>query len=108
MSYSGMWSCVDHAGSPLADFSTLKMEAIRSFETSVNARSTQCHIPQDDSLHSHRSENLKSYKVVDVQKIINTGPTRKNLSRSTETGTRFIRGGLISLWLYKENNKLRV
>jgi hypothetical protein len=35
-----------HAGSPLADFSTLKMEAIRSYETSVNARSTQRHIPK--------------------------------------------------------------
>jgi hypothetical protein len=48
------------AGSPLADFSTLKMEAIRSSETSVNARSTQRHIPEDDILHSHRCENLKS------------------------------------------------
>jgi hypothetical protein len=39
-----------HAGSPLADFSTMKMEAIRSSETSVNARSTQRHIPEDDIL----------------------------------------------------------
>jgi hypothetical protein len=38
------------AGSPLADFSTLKMEAIRSSETSVNPESTQRHIPQDDIL----------------------------------------------------------
>jgi hypothetical protein len=38
------------AGSPLADFSTLKLEAIRSSETSVNARSTQPHIPEDDIL----------------------------------------------------------
>jgi hypothetical protein len=64
MSSSGMWRCVDlaltdwrlslqppaHAGSPLADSSTLKMEAIRSSETSVNARSTQRHIPEDDIL----------------------------------------------------------
>jgi hypothetical protein len=49
------------AGSSLADFSTLQMEAIRSSETSVNARSTQRHIPGDDILHSHRCENLKSY-----------------------------------------------
>jgi hypothetical protein len=41
---------------------TLKMEAIRSSEMSVNARSTQRHIPQDDILHSHRCECLKSYK----------------------------------------------
>jgi hypothetical protein len=39
-----------HTGSPLADFSTLKMEAIRSSETSVNARSTQRHIPEDGTL----------------------------------------------------------
>jgi hypothetical protein len=54
------------AGSPLADSSTLKMEAIRSSETSVNARSTQRHIPEDDILHSHRCESLKSYKVNQV------------------------------------------
>jgi hypothetical protein len=50
-----------HAGSSLADFSTLKMEAIRSSETSVNARSTQRHIPEDGILHSHRCGSLKSY-----------------------------------------------
>jgi hypothetical protein len=40
-----------HAGSSLADFllfsSTLKMEAIRSSETSVNATSTWRHIQED-------------------------------------------------------------
>jgi hypothetical protein len=61
-----MWRCVDlaltdvsderiasifrqppaHAGSSLADFSTLKTETISSSETSVNARSTQGHIPE--------------------------------------------------------------
>jgi hypothetical protein len=40
-----------HAGSPIADFSTLKMEAILSSETSVNARSTQSHIPEGDILY---------------------------------------------------------
>jgi hypothetical protein len=39
------------AGSSLADFSTLKIEAIRSSVTSVNARSSQRHIPEDDILH---------------------------------------------------------
>jgi hypothetical protein len=39
-----------HADSPLADSSTLKMEAICSSEKSVNARSTQRNIPEDDML----------------------------------------------------------
>jgi hypothetical protein len=42
--------------------SILKMEAIRSSETSVNTTSSWCHIPEDCFLHSHRRENLKSYK----------------------------------------------
>jgi hypothetical protein len=49
------------AGSSLADFSTLKVEAIHSSETSVHARSSWRHIPEDGILHSHRCENLKSY-----------------------------------------------
>jgi hypothetical protein len=51
-----------HAGSSLADFSTLKMEAIRSSEMSVHTRSTRRHIPEEGILHSHRRENLKSCK----------------------------------------------
>jgi hypothetical protein len=35
-----------------ADLSTLKMEVMRSFKTSVHARSTQRHIPEDDILQS--------------------------------------------------------
>jgi hypothetical protein len=42
-----------HAGSSLADFSTLKMEAIRSSETSVHTRSTRRHIPEDGILRFH-------------------------------------------------------
>jgi hypothetical protein len=51
-----------HAGSSLADVSTLKMEAIHSYEMSVQPRSTWYHIPEDSILHSHHHENLKSYK----------------------------------------------
>jgi hypothetical protein len=40
-----------HAGSSLADFSTLKMKAIRSSETSVHTRSTWHHIPEAGVLH---------------------------------------------------------
>jgi hypothetical protein len=48
------------AGSSLADFSTLKMEVLRSSVTSVHKRSTRRHIPEDGILHSHRRENLKT------------------------------------------------
>jgi hypothetical protein len=42
--------------------STLKMEATCSSETSVaSQQTTWCHIPEDDTLHNHRCENLKSY-----------------------------------------------
>jgi hypothetical protein len=51
------------AGSSLANFSTLKMKAIRSSESSVHTRSTPRHIPEDAILHSHRCENLKSYNL---------------------------------------------
>jgi hypothetical protein len=62
-------------GSSLADFSTLKMEAIRSPETSVQfTRSTRRHFPEDGILHSHRSENLKFYKVYIVTDLINAFP----------------------------------
>jgi hypothetical protein len=37
------------------------MEATRSSETSTLSRAKRHHIPEDDVLHSQRSENLKSY-----------------------------------------------
>jgi hypothetical protein len=43
--------------------SILKMEEIRSSETSVCTISTRRHIPEDGILHSHCRENLKSYKL---------------------------------------------
>jgi hypothetical protein len=39
---------------------TLKMEALSSFETSVLTRATLLNILEDDILHSHSRENLKS------------------------------------------------
>jgi hypothetical protein len=42
--------------------STLKMEAICSSETTLaTQQTTRRHIPEDDTLHNHRCENLKSY-----------------------------------------------
>jgi hypothetical protein len=57
------------------------MEAIRSSETSVNTISTLRHIPEDDSLHSHRRENLKSYKSKGIPVTGRGGPKGCEMSR---------------------------
>jgi hypothetical protein len=45
---------------------TLKMEAIRSSEISINKISTRRHIPEDEILHSDRGDNLKSYICIEL------------------------------------------
>jgi hypothetical protein len=45
------------------------MEVICSSETSVHTRSTWRHIPEDSILHSHRHENLRSYKSSHIGQI---------------------------------------
>jgi hypothetical protein len=42
-------------------FVTLLMKALSSYKPSVLIRTTRRNIPEDDILHSHRRENLKSY-----------------------------------------------
>jgi hypothetical protein len=44
------WLAPAHSGFSLADFPTLKMEAIRSSETSVHTRSTRSYIQEDGIL----------------------------------------------------------
>jgi hypothetical protein len=50
------------------DCDALMMEAARTSETLVNFyQTTLCYNPEDSNLHTHRRENLKSYKNAYIQ-----------------------------------------
>jgi hypothetical protein len=61
---------------------TLMMEALSSSETPVHTRATWRNFPEDDILHSHRRENLKSYITLTgwtLQRRRNVSPVKYEL-----------------------------
>jgi hypothetical protein len=73
-----------HAGSSLADFSTRKMEVIRSSETSAHTRSTPCHIPEDGIIHYHYDVYHNFHQFFAVASKITTNPQREQSYRRYE------------------------
>jgi hypothetical protein len=72
------------------------METINSCETSVHARSTRRHIPEDGILPSHRRENLKSCIII----LFSTHDGNQNRSNGNlieQTGTFWV--PLLSVFL---------
>jgi hypothetical protein len=81
-----------HAGSSLADFSTLKMEAIRSSETSVHTRSTRRHIPEGGILHIHYflRQMLRALNFVYAYKFYESESEKIRFPCSEDEDSRFL------------------
>jgi hypothetical protein len=65
------------------------MEAICSSETSVDTqRTTRRHIPEDNTLHNHRCENVKSYmKSCSLAEVTDMGNHYQTIRRHTTDDT---------------------
>jgi hypothetical protein len=94
-----------HAGSSHSDFSTVKMIAMISSETSVHTRSTLRHIPQDGILHRHRREILESYKTTTSLSFVGNVPLfLKSPWRETQTSHELIDSSVVQTSLKISTN----
>jgi hypothetical protein len=63
------------------------MEAISSFETSVDfQKTTRCYIPEDRTLHNHRCENFLFYEYENEKNGFSTARPRPSTGPLRTTG----------------------